>query len=83
MRRLLLTGPRRGFAVHLERPLGKVKAGYSQRGWQDLGHMPLLGSMGRGFWGSGLKPDGQFKPKSGVLVNFAGILSKGGTRGRP
>lgn len=36
----------RRYVVHLEGPHWEVKAGYRQREWQDLGHVPQLGFVG-------------------------------------
>ena len=43
------------YTVCLQGPHKEVKGGCRQREWQDLGHMPLLWSMGRVFWGSWAK----------------------------
>ena len=40
---------------HLKVPGREVQAGCRQKVQQDLGHMPLLGSVGRVLWGSWAK----------------------------
>lgn len=51
---------------------------------QDLGFMPLLGSMEGRLWVFGLRLDQSIQTKkSRVLVSFPEVLSKGYKRGRP
>ena len=62
-------------------PHGEVKSGYRQRERQDQGHMPLLGSEGRVFWGSQAKVRlVNSNLRSGVLLNPTVVFSKGHVR---
>lgn len=55
-----------------------------ERKSQDLGFMPLLGSMEGRLWVFGLRLDQSIQiKKSKVLVSFPEVLSKGYKRGRP
>lgn len=66
----------------LQEPPREVKAGCRQRECQDLGHIPLLGSVGGVLWGSLAKTNWSIQTKkSGVLINSMAILSKECTRG--
>lgn len=59
----------------------EVKKGCRQRVQQDQGTMPLVGFVGRVLWGSWAKAEFvNSNKKSGVLVSFAGVLSKWCTR---
>jgi len=63
---------------------GGSKQSADRREWQDLGHMPLLGFVGRVLRVSQAKARlVTSNQKSRVLVNSTGVFSKGYIRGRP
>ena len=81
-RSLLLTGPG-GSTRHTSRgPMGRSRR-RADRDRQDLGHVPLLGSMGRVLWSSWTEARlVHSKQKNRVLVSPMGVLTKGHVRGR-
>lgn len=64
--------------MHLKGPHREVKSGCMQRVQQSAGQMPLLGSVGRVFWGShGKARFANSNQKECILVSWMGDLNKG------